>query len=162
MAEKTSLDILIEGGKATPGPPIGSALGPLGVNVAKVVETINEKTKEFAGMQVPVKVIIDKASKEFEIQIGTPPASALIKRELKLEKGSATPKTQVVGNLTMEQVIKITKMKIDEMLASDLKAAAKEIVGSCVSLGITIEGKPAKEVIKEISEGKYDQLFVKV
>lgn len=162
MAEKTSLDILIEGGKATPGPPIGSTLGPLGVNVAKVVEAINEKTKEFAGMQVPVKVIIDKVSKEFEIQIGTPPASALIKRELKLEKGSATPKTQVVGNLTMEQVIKITKMKIDEMLASDLKAAAKEIVGSCVSLGITIEGKPAKEVIKEISEGKYDQLFVKV
>ena len=159
MQEKITLEVLLEGGKATPGPPIGSTLGPAGVNVAKVVEAINDKTKEFAGMQVPVKVIVDKITKEFEIQVGTPPTSALIKRELKLEKGSATPKTQTVGNLTLEQVIKIAKMKIDEMLSSGLKAAVKEVIGTCVSLGVTVDGKPPKEMLKEITEGKYDQHF---
>jgi len=157
MAE--TIEVLVEGGKATAGPPIGPALGPLGVNVMQVVKTINEKTKNFEGMKVPVKITVDPKTKQFEIKVGTPPASALILKELGAEKGSSSPRTEKIGNLTMDQVIKIAKMKYDDLLGKDLKRKAKEIVGSCVSIGVTIEGKSPKEVIKEIDEGVYDSKF---
>jgi len=157
MAE--TIEVLVEGGKATAGPPIGPALGPLGINVMQVVKTINEKTKNFEGMKVPVKITVDPKTKQFEIKVGTPPASALILKELGAEKGSSSPRTEKIGNLTMDQVIKIAKMKYDDLLGKDLKRKAKEIVGSCVSIGVTIEGKSPKEVIKEIDEGVYDSKF---
>jgi len=157
MAE--TIEVLVEGGKATAGPPIGPALGPLGVNVMQVVKTINEKTKKFEGMKVPVKITVDPKTKQFEIKVGTPPASALILKELGVEKGSSSPRTEKIGNLTMDQVIKIAKMKYDDLLGKDLKRKVKEIVGSCVSIGVTIEGKSPKEVIKEIDEGVYDSKF---
>ena len=153
---KQVVETLVDGGKATPGPPLGPALGPLGVNISAVVAAINEKTKDLAGMKVPVKVIVDSKTKAFEIEVGTPPTSALIIKELGIEKGSGDAKMDIVGNLTMEQVAKIARLKRDSMLASDLKAAAKEVLGTCVSMGVTIEGKPAREVQREIDEGKYD------
>jgi len=157
MAE--TIEVLVEGGKATAGPPIGPALGPLGINVMQVVKTINEKTKNFEGMKVPVKITVDPKTKQFEIKVGTPPASALILKELGAEKGSSSPRTEKIGNLTIDQVIKIAKMKYDDLLGKDLKKKVKEIVGSCVSIGVTIEGKSPKEVIKEIDEGVYDSKF---
>jgi large subunit ribosomal protein L11 len=102
MAEK--LDVLVDGGKATPGPPLGPALGPMGVNVIQVVNAINEKTKAFTGMKVPVTLIVDSKTKAFEIKVGTPPVSALIIKELGIEKGSGSPKATKVGNLSVEQV----------------------------------------------------------
>ncbi|WP_456474269.1 50S ribosomal protein L11 [Candidatus Pyrohabitans sp.] len=153
---KQVVETLVDGGKATPGPPLGPALGPLGVNISAVVAAINEKTKDLAGMKVPVKVIVDSKTKAFEIEVGTPPTSALIIKELGIEKGSGDAKMDIVGNLTLEQVVKIARLKRDSMLAGDLKAAAKEILGTCVSMGVTVEGKPAKEVQREIDEGKYD------
>ena len=80
MAE--TIEVLVEGGKASAGPPLGPALGPLGVNVMQVVNAINEKTKHFDGMKVPVKVIVDPKTKGFEIEVGTPPVTALILKEL--------------------------------------------------------------------------------
>ncbi|HDO19512.1 MAG TPA: 50S ribosomal protein L11 [Thermoplasmatales archaeon] len=157
MAE--TIEVLVEGGKANAGPPLGPALGPLGVNVMQVVNAINEKTKQFDGMKVPVKVIIDPKTKSFEIEVGTPPATALILKELGIEKGAGNPRTEKVGNLTMDQVIKIAKMKYSDLLGRDLKRKVKEIVGSCVSIGVTIEGKAPKEIQKEIDEGKYDAKF---
>jgi len=159
MAEKKVIEVLVSGGQATAGPPLGPALGPLGVNVLAVVNKINELTKDFSGMKVPVKVSVDPETKEFEVTVGTPTTSALIVSELKIQKGSGTPSTQKVGNLTMEQVIRIAKLKRPELLAGSLKAAAKEILGSCVSMGVTVEGKDPREVQKEITEGKYDELF---
>ena len=159
MSEKKIIELLVSGGQATAGPPLGPALGPLGVNVIAVVNKINELTKDYAGMKVPVKVAVDPETKEFEVSVGTPTTSALIVSELKIEKGSGTPSTQKVGNLTMEQLIRIAKMKRPELLSKTLKAAAKEILGTCVSMGVTIEGKDPKQVIKEINEGKYDQIF---
>jgi large subunit ribosomal protein L11 len=156
---KQVVESLVEGGKASPGPPLGPALGPLGVNISAVVAAINEKTKDFAGMKVPVKVIVDPKTKAFEIEVGTPPTSALIIKELGIEKGSSDAKTSIVGNLSIEQAIKIARMKRDGMLAADLKAATKEVLGTCVSMGVTVEGKPAKEVQREIDEGKYDDKF---
>jgi len=161
MADKKVVELLISGGQATAGPPLGPALGPLGVNVMMIVNKINELTKDYAGMKVPVKVAVDPETKEFEVSVGTPTASALIVSELKIEKGSGTPSTAKVGNLNMEQVLRITKIKSHELLAKNLKVAAKEILGSCVSMGVTVDGKDPREVQREIDEGKYDEIFSK-
>ena len=161
MADKKVVELLVSGGQATAGPPLGPALGPLGVNVMIIVNKINELTKDYAGMKVPVKVAVDLETKEFEVSVGTPTASALIVSELKIEKGSGTPSTAKVGNLNMEQVLRITKIKHHELLAKNLKVAAKEILGSCVSMGVTVDGKDPREVQREIDEGKYDEIFSK-
>lgn len=153
---KKVVEALVAGGQATAGPPLGPALGPLGVNVLAIVNKINEVTKDYAGMKVPVKVIVDTETKEFEVTVGTPTTSALIVSELKIEKGSGSPKAQKVGNLSMEQVVRIASMKQAELLSPNLKAAVKEVLGSCVSMGVTIEEKDPKEVQKEIDEGKHN------
>ena len=161
MADKKVVELLINGGQANAGPPLGPALGPLGLNTMAVVNKINELTHDYAGMKVPVKVTVDVENKTFEVAIGTPTSSALIVSELKIEKGSGTPNTAKVGNLTMEQVVRIAKIKRPELLAPTLKDAAKEILGTCVSMGVTAEGKDPREVQKEIDDGKYEELFSK-
>ncbi len=161
MVEKKTIDALVSGGQATAGPPLGPALGPLGVNVVAIVNKINELTKDYAGMKVPVKVIVDPETKEFEVSVGTPTTSALIVSALKIEKGSGKPKDEKVGDLTMEQVVSFAKKKGPEMLAKSLKLAAKEVLGSCVSMGVTVESKDPRAVQREIDEGKYDSLFGK-
>jgi len=157
MADK--LEVLVDGGKATPGPPLGPALGPMGVNVIQVVNAINEKTKAFTGMKVPVTLLVDPKTKSFEIKVGTPPTSALVLKEIKIEKGSGSPKATKVGNLTVEQVQKIAEMKKDSMLGKDKKARFREVVGTCVSMGVTVDGKDPKVIMKEIAAGGYRGLF---
>ena len=161
MSEKKVVEALVNGGQATAGPPLGPTLGPLGLNVLAVVKKINEATQDYAGMKVPIKIVIDSETKEFEVTVGTPTTSALIVSELKIEKGSGTASTQKVGNLTIDQVVRIAKMKRAELLAKTLKAATKEILGVCVSMGVTAEGKDPREVQREIDEGKYDEIFGK-
>jgi large subunit ribosomal protein L11 len=159
MVEKKTIELLVNGGQANAGPPLGPALGPLGVNVMMIVNKINEITKDYSGMKVPVKVIVDPDTKEFEVTVGTPTTSALVVSELKIEKGSATPHTAKVGNLTMEQVVRIAKIKRPEFLAKTLKSAAKEVLGSCVSMGVTVENRDPREIQKEIDAGKHDAIF---
>lgn len=161
MVDKKVIELLVSGGQANAGPPLGPALGPLGVNVMAIVTKINELTRDYSGMKVPVKVIVDPDTKQFEVTVGTPTASALIVSELKIEKGSGTPSTAKVGNLTMDQVVRIAKMKRPELLSKTLKGAMKEILGVCVSMGVTAEGKDPREVQREIDEGKYDQILDK-
>ncbi|MCD6572682.1 MAG: 50S ribosomal protein L11 [Thermoplasmata archaeon] len=151
------IEVLVEGGKASAGPPLGPALGPLGLNVMEVVKKINEVTKDFQGMKVPVKIMVDSATKNFELKVGTPPASALIMKRAGIEKG--TGDENPVGNITMKDVIEIAKMKKNDLLGKDLKAKAKEIIGTCVSMGITIDGMKGKEAIKKIEEGTYEEFF---
>src|SRR6266571_4286240 len=155
MVEK--LQVLVDGGKATPGPPLGPALGPLGVNIVEILKAINEKTKSFEGMKVPVTLLVDPKTKGFSIEVGTPPTSALIVKELKVEKGSGDAGKTRVGNLSLNQAIKVANMKADAMLAKTLKARVLEVVGTCVSMGVTVEGKSAKDASKEIQAGKYDE-----
>ena len=162
MTEKKVIELLISGGQATAGPPLGPALGPLGLNILLVVNRINELTRDYAGMKVPVKVAVDVENKEFEVTVGTPTAAALVVSELKVEKGSGTPNTVKVGDLSMDQVVRIARIKRAELLAGDLKSAAKEILGTCVSMGVTVEGKDPREVQKEIDAGKFGELFSKV
>ncbi len=149
------VEALVSGGSATPGPPLGPSLGPLGVNVKAIIDKINEQTKAFSGMQVPIKIIVDD-KKQFTIQVGTPPTSALIKKELGVESGSGTPNTKVIGNLTVKQAVKIARMKKNDTLSKTLKGAVKEVIGSCVPLGVTFEGLNPKEAIAAINGGKFD------
>lgn len=153
MADK--VEVLVDGGKATPGPPLGPALGPLGVNIVKVVAEINEKTKNFEGMKVPVKIVVEK-DKSFSVTVGTPPTTALIKAELGVEKGTGASRETKTGNLTIDQVVKVAKMKDMDLLGSDIKNKVKEVLGTCVSMGVTVDGKDARDVQRELAKGTYD------
>lgn len=157
MGKKQTVDVMISGGKATAAPPLGPALGPLKVNIGQVVAEINKKTADFAGMQVPVKVTVDTDTKEFEISIGTPPVSALVKQEANVKKGSGNPKTEFVGNLTVEQAIKVAGMKSDALLGKTLKNRVKEIAGTADSIGITVDGKKASQFIADVNAGQYNE-----
>jgi large subunit ribosomal protein L11 len=159
MVEKKSVEILVNGGQANAGPPLGPALGPLGINIMAVVNKINELTHDYAGMKVPVKISVDTEEKTFEVSVGTPTASALLVAELKIEKGSGTPNSVKVGNLGVEQIVRIAKIKRPELLAKTLKGAAKEMMGTCISMGVTVEDKDPREVQKEVDDGKYDAMF---
>ena len=151
------VQVLVEGGKATAAPPLGPALGPMGVNIGQVVSDINKKTGSFSGMQVPVKVIIDPSTKEYKIEIGTPPASGLLKKEAGVEKGSSNPKADKIADVLIEQIIKIAKMKEDALLGKTLKDKIKEVLGTCRSMGILVEGKKAGETLIDVNEGKFDK-----
>jgi len=159
MAEMKTLETLVSGGQATAGPPLGPALGPLGLNVLAVVKKINDLTASYAGMKVPVKIVVDIETKEFEVTVGTPTVSALIVKELGIQKGSGTPKTQKAGNLTFEQLVRVTKLKQTELLSRTFKGAVKEVLGSCISIGITVDGKEPKELQMAIDEGVYDKFL---
>jgi len=153
------VEVLVPGGKATAGPPIGPALGPLGINVKAVVDEINNKTSSFNGMQVPVRIEVD-AKKNFTISIGVPPTTALIKKEANIEKGSGEPNTIIVGDLPLEAAVRIARMKLDGMLSYDIRNAVKEVVGTCVSMGVSVNGKPPKQVLADIDAGNFDSVFV--
>lgn len=155
---KTTIESLVDGGRASAGPPLGPALGPLGVNIGKIIEEINKKTKDFEGMKVPVKIIVDE-KKNFEIVVGTPPTSSLILKELNLEKGSQKPGSEIVGDMSIEKVLKIAKMKREGMLSEDIKSNVKEVLGTCLSIGVNVDGKNPKQVIEEIDEGKYEEII---
>lgn len=150
------VEALVPGGKASAGPPLGPALGPLGVNVAQVVAKINEATKDLNGMQVPVKIKV-KSRTEFEVEVGTPPTSALILKEIGVEKGTGD-KTSI-GNLSIDQVVKIANVKRRGLLSKTLKNAAREVIGTAGSLGATIDGMPSKEAQAAVAGGKYDEIL---
>ncbi|MBN2251605.1 MAG: 50S ribosomal protein L11 [Candidatus Altiarchaeota archaeon] len=153
MAKET-VESLVDAGNASAGPPLGPALGPTGVNIGKVVAEINEKTAPFKGMKVPIKVIVDTDNKDFEIKIGSPPASSLLKKEAGIETGAKDKNS--AGDITFDQLLKVAKMKKDSLLAGDMKSAIKEVAGTCLSTGITIEGMRAKDFMAQVNEGKFD------
>ena len=156
MANKQTISSLVTGGEASAGPPLGPALGPMGVNILQIISAINEKTKEFQGMKIPVTVLVDADTKKWEIEVGIPSASALLLKEAGIQKGSGTSGTEWVGEVSADMIAKIAKVKLETSYASSLKSVAKQIVGTCVSLGIKVEGKTPKEFTAEIDEGKWD------
>lgn len=156
MGEKKVINALVTGGEASAGPPLGPALGPLGVNVLGIVNEINKQTGDFKGMRVPVKVEVDLETKLFTITVGTPTTSALIVKEAAIAKGSGKPNLEFVGELTIDKVIGIAKSKIAGSYAVSVRSAVKEVAGSCVSMGVKIEGSDPREFIKQVDEGKWD------
>ena len=156
MGNILEISALVEGGKASGGPPIGPAVGPTGVPIKDVVDSINEKTKDFKGLKVPVTILVNTEDRTFEIKVSTPMVSALLLKELGIEKGSGEPTTNFVGDVSFDQILTITNMKRDSLNALNLKTSVKTIIGTAYSCGITIDGKTAKEVLKEIDSGNYD------
>jgi len=151
------IKILAEGGSMKPGPALSQKLGPAGININQVIQKVNEATKTFSGLKVPVELNVDAATKEFEIKVFSPPVSELLKKELGIAKASGAQKKIQVANASIEQIISVAKIKLPNMLCKDLKSAVRTIAGTCASLGILIENKPAVEIEKEIEEGKYDK-----
>ena len=148
---------MVEGGKASAGPQMGQSFGPLGVNIQEILSEINKKTADFKGMKVPVKVTVETSNKSFTIEVGTPPTSELIKKEVGVDKGSGEPNKNKIGNLAIEQVIKIAKMKQDSMIINNLKGAVKSVIGTCGSLGVLVENKIPNEINVEVDNGVYDK-----
>jgi len=149
--------LLVEGGSMKPGPALSQKLGPLEININQVIQKVNEATKNFNGMKVPVELEINPSTKEFKVNVFSPPVSELLKKEMGIEKGSGMQKKIKVANASIEQIIFIAKTKLPNLLSRNLKEAVKTVVGSCASLGILIENKSATEIEKEIDSGKYDK-----
>jgi len=151
------IKLLVEGGSMQPGPALSQKLGPTGINVGQVIQKVNDSTKNFKGLKVPVELEVNVSTKEIEVKVFSPPVSELLKREIGIEKGSGTQKKLQVANASIEQIISVAKTKFPNMLCRDLKSAVKTVAGTCVSLGILIENKPAREIEQEIEDGKYDK-----
>ncbi len=158
MATET-IEALVDAGEASAGPPLGPKLGPLGVDIMEIVNSINEETEKFKGMQVPIKLTVDTESGDFNIEVGTPPTSGLILEKVGIEKGSGEANTNKVGDLKIEEAKEVAEMKDDDLLGKNLKQKTKEVIGSCVSMGITVDEKEPGEAQKLIEEGKYDSVF---
>ena len=153
-----TIEALVPGGQANPGPPLGPELGPTPVDVQDVVARINDETAAFDGMEVPVTVEYDDDG-SFTIEVGVPPTAELIKDEAGFETGSGEPHEEFVADLSVDQVKQIAEQKHPDLLSYDLKNAAKEVVGTCTSLGVTIEGENPREFKAKIDAGEYDDVF---
>jgi len=151
------IKLLVDGGGMKPGPSLSQKLGPLGIPLNQVIQKVNQATTNFNGLKVPVELNVDTLTRDFDVKVFSPPVSELLKKELGIEKGSGAQKKIKVGNASIEQIISLAKTKLQNLLSKDFKSAVKTIVGTCVSLGILIEDKPAAEIEKEIDEGKYDE-----
>lgn len=156
MSDTQSISALVTGGQASAGPPLGPALGPLGVNIMEIINTINQKTSDFEGMKVPVTVSVDTKTKKWEVTVGIPSASALLLKEAGIQKGSGTSGSTWVGDINVDSLVKVAKAKLESSYASSVKSVAKEVAGTCVSLGIKIDGKTPKEFTAEVNAGKWD------
>jgi len=143
------VSVLVEGGKAAAGATLGSALGPLGVNVGQVVAKINEETKQFAGMRVPVIIRVDPNTRAFTLVVGRPPVAALLLKEAKKEKGSGKPKTETVGDVTLDAVRRIAEAKGEDLHGRSKEEQANQVIGTCVSLGLTVDGQDPRLLLKE-------------
>jgi large subunit ribosomal protein L11 len=150
------IKLLVEGGAMEPGPALSQKLGPAGIPINQVIQKVNEATKDFKGLKVPVELDVDLKTKKFDINIFSPPVSGLLKKELGISKGSGEQNKIQVANASIEQIILVAKTKMQNLLCKDLKTAVKVVVGTCGTLGILIENKSAKEIELEIAEGKYD------
>ncbi len=134
---KIKLKLIIPGGKATPAPPLGPSLAPHGINIVEFCNKFNQMTKDMEGIEVPVYLTIYE-DKTFDIKIGTPPISTLIKMALKIEKGSHEPGRNFVGSLTKEDVRKIAEKKLSELNTRDIEKAMKIVEGVAKSMGVKI------------------------
>ncbi|NPA22172.1 MAG: 50S ribosomal protein L11 [Candidatus Micrarchaeota archaeon] len=148
---KKEIKAIVEGGAAKPMPPLGPALSAAKLNVGEVIKKINEATASFKGLKVPV--VIRYEGQEFEIEVGVPPTAELIKKEAGIEKGSGAPGSEVAGDISLEKVIEIAKSTFGKSEAKSLKARVKEVLGTCVSMGVTVDGKDPREIDVDALEG---------
>lgn len=151
------IKLLIEGGDMKPGPAVAQQLGPMGINMGKVISDVNTATKDFKGMKVPVELDIDEKTKEFQVKTFSPPTSELLKKEHNIEKASSKISEIKVGNASIEDIIKVVKVKYPDMLEKNFKKAVKSVLGTCASIGLLVENKEAIKLIEDVETGKFDK-----
>ncbi len=141
MAKKITAVVKLQlpAGKATPGPPVGSTLGPHGINIPGFTKEFNEKTRGQEGLIIPVVMTI-YADRSFEFVLKTPPAAVLVKKALNIQSGSAKPNKTKVATITEAQLKEIAEQKMPDLNAADLDAAISMIKGTCRSMGVKVEG----------------------
>jgi large subunit ribosomal protein L11 len=141
MAKKVTAQVKLQipAGKATPAPPVGTALGPQGVNIMEFCKAFNAKTsaKDQEGLIIPVVITI-YSDRSFTFITKTPPVAVLVKRAVNLAKGSAEPNKSKVGKITMKQVEEIAKIKMPDLNSFDLQSAVNQVVGACRSMGVDV------------------------
>lgn len=150
------ISLLIDGGDMKPGPAIAQQLGPMGINIGKVISEVNDFTKSFKGMKVPVELDVNEKTRNFTVYVSSPPTSELLKKELDIEKGTNKNKEIKVANASIEDIIKIAKIKFPNMLDKNLKSAVKSVLGTAASIGILVENKNPIEVVSLVEEEKFD------
>ncbi len=155
------IKVQVEGGKASTAPPLGPALTEVGLNPSEVVAKINEITKPYEGLTVDVKIYVDLDTKNYRIELGLPTTTSLLLKYAGATEPSGDPMHKKVGDVKLEDVIKIAIMKKPQLTAKSLKAAVKTILGTARAIGLTVDGKDPKQVIQEINEGVHDELFKK-
>ena len=148
----TLIKLLVEGGNMTPGPAVAQQLGPTGVDIGRVISDVNVATSKFTGITLPVHLTINPSTKQVSIKVLSPPTSELIKKELNLKKASGARLKQRVGNFAIEQVIAVAKQKHDAMLSNDFISTVKTVLGTCQALGVMVENKEVKEIMKNIEQ----------
>lgn len=161
MPQEKVISLQIEGGAAKPGPPLGPTLSSLGLNVKQVIDEINEKTKDFKGMTIPIKIVVDMSTKNYRIEVGIPTVTALLLKEAKAEAPSGDPAHKKVGDISLESVIKVALMVKPKLNTRSLRSAVKTLLGSARSIGLTVEGRDPKDLIKELENGAYSDLLSK-
>lgn len=134
---KSVVKLQLDAGKATAGPPVGSSLGPHGINIGAFVKEFNEKTASQAGLIIPVVITIYE-DRSFTFEMKTPPAAVLIKKAIGLDKGSAKPNSTKVGKITKEQVRQIAETKMKDLNAGSIEAAMSMVAGTARSMGVQV------------------------
>ncbi|HLX34445.1 MAG TPA: 50S ribosomal protein L11 [Candidatus Limnocylindrales bacterium] len=139
MAKKIRIVLTLQlpAGKATPAPPVGTALGPHGINIVEFTKTYNERTADKAGQVIPAQITIFE-DRSFTFILKTPPAADLLRKAAGIDKGAATPKRESVGRVTRDQVREIAAIKMADLSANDIDAAARMIEGTARSMGIEV------------------------
>jgi len=150
----TTIKATVQAGKASAAPPLGPSLATMKMNTQEIITAINDKTKDLEGMEVPVTIDIDPSTKKFKISVGTPSLTALIRKELKVKKLAKAP-----FNIYEKDEVK-EEFKMDDMKTDDLKNAVRQVIGFCVSAGVYVEERRPKEILQEVSEGKWDEKIV--
>ncbi len=150
---RAEIKALVTAGKVTPA-ALGQSLGMAGLNIGKVVADINNATKQYAGMKVPIIISYDLKSKDYDIIVKLPPTSQLLLKEAGVEKGAGNREAPA-GDLPFSKVVSVAKQKA-EVLGPDLRGAVLQVLGVCVSAGLTVDGKDPKVVQQEVKEGNYD------
>ena len=134
----------------------GPSVGPTGINIKDVVDEINKQTTIFRGLTVPVRIECDPETKEFEIFIETPSTASLLLKEVGTEKGSSIASEQKIGNLTIDQIQNVVDQKREKFLEKTYKASVKTVLGTALSVGLTVDGEDPRIIQKRIDNGDYD------
>jgi len=153
------IKLMVEGGKASTTPAMAQTLGPLKMDMQGILKDVNEKTMTYKGLKVPVELDVDEKEKTYTITVKSPPAAELIKNEIGVKVGSGEPEKKKVGNISVEQLIKVAKMKMESLFSEDLRASMRAVAGTCNSVGVLIEGNVSSKFNELLEEGKYDSII---